>query len=80
MYLCLQRYEKISPAKTRNMTRCLRKVSMKESGKGSVRILEDLGKVLGGVLEKGSSGSKRIRGTKYLNPKDGLLSLFCTHY
>ena len=34
------------------MTRCLSKVSMKESGRGSVRILENLGNVLGEVLGK----------------------------
>ena len=47
---------------------------MKESGRDSGRIVEDLGKVLGGVLGKRSSGSNRTCGTKYHNPKDK----FCT--
>ena len=38
--------------------------------------LGNWGKVLGGVLGKGSSGPKRIWGTKYLNPKSGLINLF----
>jgi len=62
---------KMPQQKTHNMTRCLSKVSMKESGRGSGRILEDLGKVLGGVLGKGSSGFKRIWGTEYYKPKHG---------
>ena len=53
-----------------NIMRYSSKESMKRSGSGSGRIVKDLGKVLGGVLGKRSSGSKRIWGTKYHNPKD----------
>ena len=37
---------------------------------GSGRIAEDLGKVQGGGVGNRSSGSNRICGTKYHNPKD----------
>ena len=61
--------ECITPAKKRTIIRYSSNVSMKESGRGSRRIVEDLGKVLGGVLGKTSSGFKKIWGTKWNNHK-----------